>query len=426
MLVTWGLARPTVILPEAARAWSDDRLRVVLSHELAHVRRGDWGTQLAAELLRAVQWFNPVAWMVCRRLRRESEHACDDAVLNAGVAGPAYATHLLDLARAYSVSRGAWSPALPVARPSGLERRVRAMLDAHLNRRPVTRGTRLATALLFLVLAGAVAGVAVFAQGPFATVAGSISDSMRGALPNATLTMTNSGTKAKNEVRSDSSGRYEFVGLPPGDYVLEASVPGFRNYRSAVAVNGQQLDRDIVMDVATLQETITVTDDDTPPRVMTVEEIAGGRAAASQEGRQRGVRPAAGPGSARRRACWREHSAAGEASRRPAGVPAALKAAKVGGTGQHRSAHRHRWHRCRDARGSLRASRPGSRRNGCRARVAVRRDAVELRAHRGVDERERELPAAPVRQLVAAGGRRLRCRTSLPDPPDLPAPALTR
>ncbi len=91
LLVTWGLARPTVILPEAARTWPDDRLRVVLCHELAHIRRGDWGTQLAAELLRAAYWFNPFAWIACRRLRQESEQACDDAVLNAGVAGPAYA-----------------------------------------------------------------------------------------------------------------------------------------------------------------------------------------------------------------------------------------------------------------------------------------------------------------------------------------------
>lgn len=272
LLVTWGLAKPIIILPDAARTWSDDRLRAVLSHELAHVRRGDWATQLAAELLRALQWFNPVAWIVCRRLRRESEHACDDAVLNAGVAGPAYATHLIDLARAYSIARSAWSPALPVARPSGLERRVRAMLDAHLNRRPVTRATRLVAALLFLTLAGAVAGAALFAQGPFATVAGSISDSMRGALPDATLTITNSSTKAKNEVRSDSSGRFEFVGLPPGDYVLEASVVGFKNHRTTLTLNGQQVDREIVIDVATLQEAITVTD--APPRPRSADDQA--------------------------------------------------------------------------------------------------------------------------------------------------------
>jgi beta-lactamase regulating signal transducer with metallopeptidase domain len=117
MLMTWGLFRPIVILPESARAWTDDRLRVVLCHELAHIRRGDWGTQLAGDVLRAVYWFNPFAWIACRRLRLDSEHACDDAVLNAGVAAPAYATHLLDLARACSRRRVAWSPALPVARP---------------------------------------------------------------------------------------------------------------------------------------------------------------------------------------------------------------------------------------------------------------------------------------------------------------------
>ena len=330
LLVTWGLAKPIIILPDAARTWSDDRLRAVLSHELAHVGRGDWATQLAAELFRALHWFNPVAWIVCRRLRRESEHACDDAVLNAGVAGPAYATHLIDLARAYSIARSAWSPALPVARPSGLERRVRAMLDARLNRRPVTRTTRLVAALLFLTLAGAVAGAALFAQGPFATVAGSISDSMRGALPDATLTMTNSSTKAKNEVRSDSTGRFEFVGLPSGSYVLEATIPGFRNYRSMVALNGEQLERDIVMDVSALQETITVTDDDRPPRVLTAEELA----AIEQRRLKRAATrcPAGGwPGSA-------GGVPVGGNIRPPAKLrdvrpeyPPALKAAKVGG-----------------------------------------------------------------------------------------------
>lgn len=331
MPVTWGLARPTVILPDAARTWSDDRLRVVLCHELAHVRRGDWGTQLAAELLRAIYWFNPIAWMACRRLRQESEHACDDAVLNAGVAGTAYASHLVDLARAYSAGRRGWSPALPVARPSGLERRVRAMLNAHLNRHPVTPGTRLATAAVFLALAGSIAGAALFAQGPFATVAGSLSDSMRGALPGATLVITNIGNKAKNEVRSDGNGRYEFVGLPPGEYVLEASLPGFSAHRTRLALNGQQVDRDIVMDVGTLQETITVTDDATSPRLVTVEEL---EAIEQRRARRASSRcPATGPftGSpggvpvgGNIRAPWKLRDV------RPI-YPVALKEAKVGG-----------------------------------------------------------------------------------------------
>jgi beta-lactamase regulating signal transducer with metallopeptidase domain len=85
LLVTWGLLQPKVILPAAARDWSDDRARVVLRHELAHIRRGDWAVFMAAEVLRAVYWFNPLVWMACNRVRQDSEHACDDVVLNAGV-----------------------------------------------------------------------------------------------------------------------------------------------------------------------------------------------------------------------------------------------------------------------------------------------------------------------------------------------------
>ena len=105
LLVTWGLARPKVILPSAADAWTDERARVVLSHELAHIRRGDWIVQLSAELLRAFYWFNPLLWVACRRLRLESEHACDDEVMSRGVEGTDYATHLIELARALNQRR---------------------------------------------------------------------------------------------------------------------------------------------------------------------------------------------------------------------------------------------------------------------------------------------------------------------------------
>ena len=100
LLVTWGMLRPKIILPAAAREWAEDRMRVVLCHELAHIRRGDWAAQMTAELLRSIYWFNPLMWIASTRLRRESEQACDDEVLNLGIDGPDYAGHLLDLARA--------------------------------------------------------------------------------------------------------------------------------------------------------------------------------------------------------------------------------------------------------------------------------------------------------------------------------------
>ena len=136
LLVTWGFVQPKVILPRTAQDWTDARIRVVLSHELAHIRRGDWLIQMLAEIARAGFWFNPVMWIACRRLRQESEQAADDVVLHAGVDGSEYAAHLLDLARAFSRHRP-WMPAPAIARPSSLERRVRAMLNVRIDRTPI-------------------------------------------------------------------------------------------------------------------------------------------------------------------------------------------------------------------------------------------------------------------------------------------------
>ena len=87
LLATWGSRRPVIVLPRAALSWPPDRVRVVLAHELAHVARGDWRYQLVGEVLRALHWFNPLAWRVCRLLRVESERASDDAVLALGDRG---------------------------------------------------------------------------------------------------------------------------------------------------------------------------------------------------------------------------------------------------------------------------------------------------------------------------------------------------
>src|SRR5262249_27012514 len=116
VLGTWGVLRPCVLLPEDASTWSEDRLRVVLTHELAHIQRLDWPVQMISELARAFYWFNPLFWFLCRWLRAESEHACDDVVLNAGINPNDYAAHLLDLVRTLRDSSRAWSPVLAMAR----------------------------------------------------------------------------------------------------------------------------------------------------------------------------------------------------------------------------------------------------------------------------------------------------------------------
>jgi beta-lactamase regulating signal transducer with metallopeptidase domain len=220
LLVTWGFVVPKVILPRTADGWTDARIRVVLSHELAHIKRGDWLIQMLAETVRAAYWFNPVLWIACRRLRLESEQATDDLVLHAGINGSDYATHLLELARAFARHRP-WVPAPAIARPSSLERRVSAMLNARISRAPITRAARLGIVATLSAVAIAVAS----AQGAFSTFSGTVFDPLNGYLPGVTMTLTNTQSGAKHEIRSDRTGHFEFVGLPPGSYSLQAILP---------------------------------------------------------------------------------------------------------------------------------------------------------------------------------------------------------
>ena len=84
MPMTYGTRRPTLVLPASADAWTDDRRRAVLLHELAHVARRDCFVQRLTSLACALYWPHPGVWWAARRLRTERELACDDLVLAAG------------------------------------------------------------------------------------------------------------------------------------------------------------------------------------------------------------------------------------------------------------------------------------------------------------------------------------------------------
>ena len=63
----WGIFRPTILFPSPAAGWTVDRLRLVLAHELAHVKRKDRLTQVLVQFAYVVYWFNPLVWMAARR-----------------------------------------------------------------------------------------------------------------------------------------------------------------------------------------------------------------------------------------------------------------------------------------------------------------------------------------------------------------------
>jgi N-acetylmuramoyl-L-alanine amidase/beta-lactamase regulating signal transducer with metallopeptidase domain len=141
--VTWGILRPVVLLPAQSNAWSEDCLRAALLHELAHVSRWDWPTQLIARLACALYWWHPLVWWAARQAREESECACDDLVLGTGMKAADYAQRLVEVVRSLPVGAPTRTVAVAMAQPSEVEGRVKAVLAtgkdrSHLSQRRLT------------------------------------------------------------------------------------------------------------------------------------------------------------------------------------------------------------------------------------------------------------------------------------------------
>jgi protocatechuate 3,4-dioxygenase beta subunit len=145
--MTWGIFRHVILLPQDAMEWSSIRRRLVLAHELAHIKRADGLGQILAQCVCSLYWFNPAVWYAAYRLQVERERACDDQVLRLGASAVDYADHLLQIARGLN-SRFILT-AVSMAQPSQLKSRMLAILDPRTRRKTLSLAA--STALLMLV-----------------------------------------------------------------------------------------------------------------------------------------------------------------------------------------------------------------------------------------------------------------------------------
>jgi uncharacterized protein (TIGR03435 family) len=141
--MTCGVVRPLIVFPIDARTWPDADVRRALTHELEHVRRGDWATMCLARAVCAVYWFHPLVWIASRQLGLNAERACDDAVLRDSQAY-GYADQLVALAeRSWA---GTPRPLLAMANRGELSTRVNAVLNGGQPRGPAGVRARIAVA----------------------------------------------------------------------------------------------------------------------------------------------------------------------------------------------------------------------------------------------------------------------------------------
>ncbi len=122
MVIGW--LSPLIVIPgKLAQSASAKLIDMVLLHELAHVRRGDFAWNLVHKLVRIVYWPHPLFWPVGRIIGTVREQACDDVCVQAIGSGAAYRDSLLEVASGL-VRRPELSLGLALARETNLSRRL--------------------------------------------------------------------------------------------------------------------------------------------------------------------------------------------------------------------------------------------------------------------------------------------------------------
>jgi len=162
-----GLHRPAIFLPADHDALFDPAaLRAILAHELAHLARRDNAWTLAARLLCALLWPQPLLWLLCRRLEQIGEEACDEAVLAQDCPPRAYADCLLTLAEHHPLPRRERALGAGVAPfRSSLGRRVQRIL-AQGTHAMSTVPPRLRLTIAALTLAAVIGGAFIVSPSP--------------------------------------------------------------------------------------------------------------------------------------------------------------------------------------------------------------------------------------------------------------------
>ncbi|GAB5402251.1 MAG: hypothetical protein Aurels2KO_04820 [Aureliella sp.] len=155
-----GVYQPVVLLPCHSEQWSDSQLLSALHHELSHVKRKDLPMQLFCALVRCFYWPQPLVHVLLRRLRWDTELACDQLAVAKSGTSTEYARHLLEIATECIKPPGALSAAMPMfrsgdTRRGDLEARVAAVLSTAAVDRP-RRAWLFGAALIFCLLCSVV------------------------------------------------------------------------------------------------------------------------------------------------------------------------------------------------------------------------------------------------------------------------------
>ena len=134
--MTIGIFKPWILLPvEMVTGLSESDLNMIFAHELAHIKRYDYLTNLIQHLLEITFFFHPVVWLISRDMRRTREACCDDMAVRVTGDAIRYAQTLTRLQRQF-VSTSTLLPMTYLASPGTLRLRVERLFATRTSSSP--------------------------------------------------------------------------------------------------------------------------------------------------------------------------------------------------------------------------------------------------------------------------------------------------
>ncbi len=74
-----GIIRPILVIPSLEA--NTDNLQYIFRYALTYYRRGDILYKWLVQITKCVHWFNPLVYMIGKRIDQSCELSCDEAII---------------------------------------------------------------------------------------------------------------------------------------------------------------------------------------------------------------------------------------------------------------------------------------------------------------------------------------------------------
>ena len=273
MPLTVGFFSNKIFVPAQWNSWSPDCQKLILHHELAHIKRKDGIFKILQMVAQAIYFFHPLVWILNSRINQYREMACDDAsVATKRNSSMEYSRYLVKIAEEMTFAELGCSSASALIRQRNellnrVQYQIMEVAMKHISKK------KLGVILTILLLSFGLLSF-TFSNSPppdepgfyafqkTGKVYGNITDKETGkAIKGAKIGIEGTTLWAA----SDDEGNYFIVNVPPGVYNLEARKDAYKNVIFSKVKVKEALSTKINFKLEPVMMKISETGEDTPP-----------------------------------------------------------------------------------------------------------------------------------------------------------------